>query len=165
MIACIGDSITYGQGVEFEESWPILIGGKNLGVCGETTRHGLNRFRAVQGASTVIIQFGHNDANRWDTDMGLRRVSLAAYTANLWEMVSRSKKYGAERVIIGIPYLTQHKGAQYREDVRAYAAVAVIVARLRGCKMWRAKCDLLPDGIHPSVDGHKQLAEQVGRLL
>jgi len=165
VIACIGDSITYGQGVDHTEAWPALIGGENLGVCGDTTRKGLERFRSVMGAHTVILQFGHNDANRWETDMGLRRVSPLAFTANLNEMVTRSRHYGAKRVIVGVPYVTDHKGDQYAQDVDWYAALAASVARLRGCPVWRAKCDLLPDGIHPSIAGHRQLADQVTGLL
>ena len=95
MIVAIGDSITAGQGLHPASAWPYRVPGYEgrilaHGVPGDTTRLGLERFpKDVQAyePEAVIIQFGHNDANRWETDRGLPRVSPDAFHANLHEMV------------------------------------------------------------------------------
>ena len=102
-IICIGDSITYGQNVRADEAWPAVLARltghdvRNAGVCGDTTRLGLERFpKDVQlhNPDVVVIQFGHNDANCWETDNGLPRVSEDAYAANIREMLARAGKVG-----------------------------------------------------------------------
>lgn len=177
-IICIGDSLTFGQGVEQKDRWTAVlqneIGGEhwvaNKGVCGDTTLLGLERFpRDVQDLrpDVVVLQFGHNDANAWETDRGLPRVGCDVYVANLREMIRRAVRFGASRVIVSLPYPTDHKGAGYRERLGVYrdAAATMIGGWPAVWAAWLPEPDLLPDGIHPSVAGHAAMAREVEGLI
>src|ERR1044072_1891775 len=107
----MGDSITEGQYIDPSVRWTSLIARRlaerfgedrfvsvNSGISGETTRLGLERYpRDVQERQTglLTIQFGLNDCNCWETDHGVPRVSEAAFTANLIEMIERGRVFGA----------------------------------------------------------------------
>lgn len=101
-IACIGDSITYGHGLEnpSEQSWPALLQAKlgdawhvvNLGVSGTTLideggypyRSTGNVEQAKQlGADLYIIMLGTNDANDSRFDIESYRTQLAALVDEL----------------------------------------------------------------------------------
>jgi carbonic anhydrase/acetyltransferase-like protein (isoleucine patch superfamily) len=124
VVVCIGDSITFGQLLtDHHKAWPILLEGYEIrvaGVPGDTTRLGLERFPKyvqTQDATAVIIQFGHNDANRWETDRGLPRVSASAFAANLEEMIDRCRVFGS------IPFLcslTPSKRSEAHAEDTAY---------------------------------------------
>jgi lysophospholipase L1-like esterase len=118
----MGDSITEGQYIDPSVRWTSLIARRlaevfgedafvslNRGISGETTRMGLERYpRDVQQAQPdlLTIQFGLNDCNCWDTDRGVPRVSEAAFTANLVEMIDRGRVFGARRIIIATNHRT-----------------------------------------------------------
>lgn len=173
MIVCIGDSITVGQHLEPPDvPWPVLlrVGEKIIvaGVSGDTTRLGLERFpRDVQihEPDVVVIQFGHNDCNRWQTDRGLPRVSPEAYAANLREMVERCRVFGA------VPYLCSitpsARSEQHAADVRQYDAILRDVARDANVAVIDvgAVTGVLPDGLHLDGEGHRQYASLVSAVL
>jgi lysophospholipase L1-like esterase len=128
-VICVGDSITYGQNVRADEAWPAILAQdtgwdvRNEGVCGDTTRLGLERFpKAVQlhRPDAVVIQFGHNDANIWDSDMGFPRVSPEAYVANVTEMWHRSRSAGAREVVILSPHEAPGRDRAYNLRLRFY---------------------------------------------
>jgi lysophospholipase L1-like esterase len=185
----MGDSITAGQYVPGPDRWTTRVeqrlhakfGTANIttmtrGVSGETTRMGLERFPAavqVEKPDVVTIQFGLNDCNCWQSDQGLPRVSLAAFKANLSEMVDRSRRFGANEVILltnnrtlrpapmvsGEAY--EHANERYSEAIREVA----VEADTRLCDVQRAfisfsdqELDLLllpaPDRLHLSAAGH-----------
>jgi lysophospholipase L1-like esterase len=176
MIVAIGDSITAGQGLHPASAWPYRIPGRTIyaaGVPGDTTRLGLERFpRDVQAhePEAVIIQFGHNDANRWQTDRGLPRVSEAAFLANLVEMVARCRAFDA------VPYLctltpTWRSEAltrdtfRYNDIVREVAFsrdVALIDVR---AAFGNGEGALLDDGLHLSDAGQLLFAQTVDAAL
>lgn len=123
-IIALGDSITYGDTGNHQEPSPVrwtdLLAEAtqhtvvNRGVNADTTRLALERFPAdVQesGADIVLIQFGYNDCNRWDTDNGLPRVSLKAFTANLEEMIARAEAFDIDPIIL--PMHACQKGPEY----------------------------------------------------
>lgn len=175
MIVCIGDSITAGQ--HQPVAWPALLNhGETVyaaGVPGDTTRLGLERFpRDVQDREpdVVVIQFGHNDANRWQTDRRLPRVSIQAYYANLDEMVKRARTFGA------VPYLCtitpSYRSEDHEADCRQYdrmlrgladgARVPVIDVRAA----FEGRRELvMADGLHLTPEGHRVYAETVMRVL
>ena len=177
MIVCIGDSITVGQHLDPPDvPWPVMLDiGPVLvrGVSGETTRMGLERFpRDVQAhePEIVVIQFGHNDCNRWETDRGLPRVSPDAYVANLAEMVDRSRRFGA------VPYLCtltpSKRSAQHAQDVAWYDALLRGVAAEKNVALidtraafGEAEGLLIGDGLHLSGDGHRLYARTVSAVL
>jgi lysophospholipase L1-like esterase len=173
MIVCIGDSITVGQHLDPPDvPWPVMlqVGEKVFvaGVSGDTTRLGLERFpRDVQAhePDVVVIQFGHNDCNRWQTDRGLPRVSPQAYAANLHEMIDRCRRFGA------VPYLCtltpSTRNAQHAADVQWYDSILRDVAREANVALIDvgSVTGVLPDGLHLDADGHRQYASLVSAVL
>lgn len=177
MIAIVGDSITYGQHLEDRgQAWPYLLTGIDrhvAGVPGDTTRLALERFPAdVQSREpqAVIIQFGHNDANRWDTDRGLPRVSRAAYMANLVEMIDRCEAFDAK------PYLCtltpSYRSAQHAEDVYEYDQALRDVAAMKIVSLIDVRDTfgldpelVMADGLHLTPMGHQVYAATVMAAL
>jgi lysophospholipase L1-like esterase len=176
-IVVCGDSITAGQHLdEGYAAWPQLLSTQlghpviARGVPGDTTRLGLERFpRDVQSQSpdVVVIQFGHNDANRWQTDRGLPRVSFAAYVANLAEMIERCLAFDAKPYLCTISPTYRSPGhaedcARYDAGLRELAAdLDVPLLDVRPVIEERH----LLDGLHLNFDGHLLYAGIVGAGL
>lgn len=171
MIVCIGDSITFAQYLDREHAWTTrlqeIVGDDvvNRGVCGDTTRLGLERFpRDVQQfrADTVVIQYGMNDANRWDTDGGLPRVSIAAFEANLVEMVERARRFSAQTVVL-CTITRSERSEQLSADSERYSSVIRSVARRQRTELFdaeRAVPDgLLLDKVHLNEEGNRCYAD------
>ncbi|HUX14885.1 MAG TPA: SGNH/GDSL hydrolase family protein [Phycisphaerae bacterium] len=168
---CIGDSITAGQMLGSGDlPWTAYLADSvQRGVPGDTTRRALERFPTdVQSveADMVIIQLGHNDANRWQTDRGLPRVSLAAFVANLEEMLDRAAAFGMEPVLCTLT--PSFRPEPHPADCRAYDAALRAVAARRGVRLADASgigADLMLDGLHLSADGHLAYADIVMAAL
>ncbi len=65
-VIALGDSCTFGWGVDGAESWPARLGAVNLGVPGYSSVQGAEVARRVQGArasSVIIAAFGANDGH------------------------------------------------------------------------------------------------------
>lgn len=172
-LVAFGDSITAGQYCDV--AWPQFLEGFDViakGVSGETTRQMLERFPAdvqQQQADIVVIQAGHNDCNRWESDGGLPRVSMAAYYANLLEMVERCRRFGAEPFLCTI--VPTAKEQEYDFDAMAYSYSVWDVAHEENAPVidvrtvfsshddWHSL--LLEDGLHLSEAGHRVYAETV----
>lgn len=113
-----GDSVCFGQGVSIHKGWVPRISAHleqlaatvgtefvvvNASVNGSTTRQALERMPyEVQspGVDVLLVQFGMNDCNYWQTDHGLPRVSQSAFRANLEEIIARGYQFGAKRVLL-----------------------------------------------------------------
>lgn len=175
-IRCVGDSITFGQHLSFRrKAWPVLIGADGRGVCGETTRQALERFpRDVQHdpADVTVLQWGHNDANCWESDRGLPRVSLPAFKANLAEMIHRCRTFDTEPVLC-TPTPTR-KDPGYDDSLREYGDAVESVAYHWGARLidvrWafnRHGIDglLMADGLHLTEAGHQVYADAVDSVL
>jgi lysophospholipase L1-like esterase len=176
MIVCIGDSITAGQYLpDGEKAWPALLQLYKVhaaGVPDDTSRLGLERFPSdVQRhePEAVVIQFGHNDANRWLTDRGLPRVSERAYAANLTEMVDRCRAFGAEPFLCTL--IPSHKNLRHSRDLCHYDQALREVAEDTRTRLidvraaWDSIDLLLPDGVHPTAEGHRRYAHRVQAAL
>lgn len=176
-IVCIGDSITAGQYIDGHLAWPNLLQGFEViprGISNETTRQALERFpRDVQerDPDIVIIQFGLNDCNRWETDRWLPRVSPAAFEANLTEMVTRTRKFDAEPILCTLsPTLKEDEfqadAAHYDDLIRDVAdRTWTRLFDVRGWLMGTGGQYLLDDGVHLNELGHKVYACGVQHLL
>lgn len=180
MIVCLGDSITYGQLLEPELAWPALVEGYDLwpaAVPGDTTRLGLERFpKEVQAPQpeAVILQFGHNDANRWLTDKSLPRVQKKAFKANLEEMIIRCKRF---RITPFLCTLTPtFKSQRYADDCKGYDETIRMVAESKDVRLidvrlaffrhpTGSKSLLLPDMLHLNADGQAVFANTVKKAL
>jgi lysophospholipase L1-like esterase len=202
-IVFMGDSITEGQYVHHSLRWTELVTAElrrkfqqdsndlhfffNRGVSGETTRQALERFpRDVQNVRPDImtLQFGLNDCNCWDSDMGLPRVSELAYRANLIEMIHRARHFGAKHIIFSTNHPTLRHGRlacgesletrreRYNEIVREVAVATHVTL----CDIDKAfprpsheeLRELLlpePDVLHLSSVGHRLYAQAILEYL
>lgn len=176
-IVAFGDSITYGDTGDHKQPhprrWTTLLAEKtghevvNKGVNGDTTRLALERFPAdVQesGADVVLIQFGYNDCNHWDTDHGLPRVSLGAFRENLEEMVGRARQFNIQPFVVPMHYSTRIGYQVWQAD---YCTVAEDTAKKHNSRGWffvdrypRFSLDL-PDGLHLSAADNEKYADWI----
>jgi len=191
--AIFGDSICVGQHVSPHRTWAVRLAARieaalaphpvvvlNPSINGDITRRALERMPfdiQASGVDAILIQFGLNDSNRWESDRGLPRVSEAAFAANLGEIVARARAFGARRVLLNTNHPTTRDAAplphsdvtqeacnrRYNEIVRAVAGEdREIVLTDMEAAFRRHIADrgvalaslLLPDGLHLSEAGH-----------
>jgi len=112
-----GDSICFRQLVSSHKTWAtaltksfeaLHLPGKqflvqNAGVNGNTTRQALERMHydvTSHAPDYVLIHFGMNDCNYWETDQGMPIVSPAAFMANPQEIVKKSLCSGVKHCFI-----------------------------------------------------------------
>jgi acyl-CoA thioesterase-1 len=171
-----GDSLTAGYGVDPDEAYPALIQHKiegaglpwrvvNAGLSGETTAGGLRRLDWIlrRKADLFVIELGGND--------GLRGIAPAVTRSNLKRMIERIRQQApGARVVLAGMLLPTNMGP---EHTREFAAIFPEIARESGAVLIPFLLDgvggnpslNLPDGIHPTADGHKIVAETVWRTL
>jgi lysophospholipase L1-like esterase len=190
-----GDSICYGQLVNVQETWAFKLAKKfgqksqknteilfqNKSVNGNTTRQALERlyFDVLSFSPTyVLIQFGLNDCNNWQTDNGLPRVSAKAFKSNLEEIILKCFSAGVQVVFINTNHLTQKKTNKKFIDIKYNKRNTIYNSKIREIfykykqkkyrivlndieKKWikninsaKYKTFLLTDGIHLSKKGH-----------
>ncbi len=174
-VIAIGDSVTYGQHVDPEHRWTTVLEKLiaepviNRGVCGDTTRGGLERFpQDVQNLRPriVFIQFGFNDCNHWKTDQGLPRVSPTAFRANLLEMVQRVRKFGAKPILVSM--FQADKGSEYLRWQMPYLEAIEVIRREQSMgfkNLWQDTIIPTIDGLHPTPEGHEVIAEVLASFL
>jgi lysophospholipase L1-like esterase len=129
-----------------------------------------------------------NDANIWQTDDGLPRVSEDAFQANLREIVARGRNAGARSVVmhtnhpttrdhtplVGTSQTYQERNTAYNELIRAVASADARITLVDIEAAWRERTGdsrealqelLLPDELHLSEQGHRLYAEITGPVL
>ena len=175
-ILFFGNSLTAGLGLEPDQAFPNLIQRKideigaeynviNAGLSGETSAGGLNRIEWVMNRtfSIFILELGAND--------GLRGLPLESTKSNLQGIIDKVKsKYPKIRVVIAGMMVPPNMGEDYSgEFLRVYPELAehndaeLIPFLLDGVA---GNPDLnLPDGIHPNVEGHQIVADNVWKVL
>lgn len=176
IILFFGDSITAGYGIDEREAFPALIQQRldslelpwrvvNAGLSGETSAGGLRRIDWLlqQPVDLLVLELGGND--------GLRGVSPIDTRLNLEDIIDRTRaKYSDVRIILAGMQIPPNLGPDY---AAAFADVYPSVARSKQVELIPfilegvgGIADLnLPDGIHPTVEGHKIVAETVWRGL
>lgn len=172
----IGTSLTAGLGLPEEQSFPLLIAGRiegaglpfrvvNAGVSGETSAGALRRIEWLlqQPFDVVVLETGANDMLR-GTDPG-------ATEQNIQDIIDRIRAADPEAPIIlagmlampnlGEPYRQQFESIYprlaERNDLPLVPFLLEGVAGERGLN--------LGDGIHPSAEGHRIIAETVWEVL
>jgi acyl-CoA thioesterase I len=171
-----GDSLTAGYGLDPDEAFPALIQRKldasgrawrvvNAGLSGETTAGGLRRLDWIlrQPVDVFVIELGGND--------GLRGIDPQTSRANLESMIKRVReRYPAVKVVLAGMQMPTNMGPEYtREFAAMYSDLAqklpitLIPFLLEG--VGGVPQLNLPDGIHPTAEGHKIVAETVWRAL
>ena len=170
LVVALGDSITAGLGVAPEEAYPALLEARlqregfdyrvvNAGVSGDTSAGGLRRidWALKLRPDVVIVALGAND--------GLRGQPPDDLHNNLTRIVERAKASGA-RVLLAGMRVPPNYGADY---ARAFAGVYPAVARTTGAALAPFLLDGVAgearlnqaDGIHPTPEGQRVIAERL----
>lgn len=133
-----GDSICFGQGVSIHKGWVSKISNEleklsilenrnfllsNASVNGNTTRLALERMPYdIQGhkPDLILVQFGMNDCNFWDSDNGCPRVSIEAFKANLKEIVTRALLNNCKHVFLNTNHPTLRNHSKMKNSNLTY---------------------------------------------
>jgi acyl-CoA thioesterase-1 len=175
-ILFFGDSITAGYGVGEDNAFPAIVQQKidsldwnykavNGGSSGETSAGGLRRIDWVlqQPVSVFVLELGGND--------GLRGIDLDNTKKNLQKIIDKVEaKYPDARIIVTGMQVPPNLGPEYTQQFKEmYPKLAE-----------ENNTELIPyflddlggnselmqsDGIHPTEEGHKLLAEKVWEVL
>jgi acyl-CoA thioesterase I len=169
-IIFLGDSLTAGYGVEADEAYPALIEQQlrsdgldvqviNMGVSGDTTAGGLNRldWSLKQQPDLLVVGLGGND--------GLRGIDLAASEQNLRAIIQRARNRDVTVLLLGMmipPNYGEEYTGQFREMFPRLAqelGVPLVPFLLEG--VGGVAHLNQPDGIHPTAEGHRLIAQHV----
>lgn len=176
-ILFFGDSITAGYGLDdTNDAFPGLIQKKidslgldyvvvNSGVSGETTAGGKSRIDWIlnQDIDIFILELGAND--------GLRGVAIAETRANLQAIIDAVKNKSPDtRIILAGIQLPPNMGQEYSTQFKAIfpdlasqnniELIPFVLKDVGGLKELNQA-----DGIHPTAQGHKIVAENVWEVL
>lgn len=171
-ILFFGTSLTAGYGLDQNEAYPALIQQKidsldlsykviNGGLSGETSAAGRSRIDWLlkQPVAVFVLELGAND--------GLRGIPVAETTANLQAIIDKvRKKYPQVKLVLtGMqvpPNMGQRYAADFREMFKKLAEknnmtyVPFLLEGVGGVPQLNQN-----DGIHPTAEGQKILAENV----
>ncbi len=174
LVVFLGDSISAGLHLAAEQAFPAVLQRElaadghpfrlvNAGVSGDTSAGGLRRIDWVLGQKpdVLVLELGGND--------GLRGMEPAQVEANLREIVARARAAGARVLLLGVQLPTSY-GAEYARD---FAAIYPRIAADLGVACVPSFLDgvggvpelTLPDGLHPTAEGHRRIARTVGPAL
>jgi len=174
VVAAFGDSISAGFGVDPGQSYPDDLqrlidaaGYKyhvvNLGVSGDTTSDGVERLPSVLALkpAIVILEFGGND--------GLRGQPVAAAKQNLARMIEALQGARAIVVLAGMT-LPRNYGSDYIQpfgqmyvDLAKQFSIPRIPFILEGVGGVASLTQ--PDGIHPTAEGARIVAQNTMKYL
>ena len=176
-ILCFGDSITAGYGLDdINDAFPAVLQSKidsiglkyvvvNSGLSGETTAGGSSRITWVlnQKIDVFLLELGAND--------GLRGVPLTETRTNLQTIIDavRAKNPNISIILAGME-LPPNMGQEYTTEFRSIfsdlakknevAFIPFILKDVGGIPELNQS-----DGIHPTEEGHKIVANTVWEVL
>ena len=176
VILAMGTSLTAGYGLDPDDSWPSLVQKRidaaglphrlsNAGVSGETSAGALRRMDWLlrQRVSVFILETGANDM--------LRGQDVAATRANVDAILARARRQAPppRLVLLGMR-AAPNLGAEY---VRSFSSIYADVARKHEAVLVPFVLDGVAgvqrlnqaDGVHPTAEGQKVIAETVWRVL
>jgi len=175
-IIFFGNSLTAGYGLDPGEAFPALIQSKidslglayqviNAGLSGETTAGGLSRIDWIlrQPVEIFILELGGND--------GLRGIPPSATFQNLQSIINRVReKYPHATIILTGIQVPPNMGNTYSIQFRTIfpklargnniLLVPFLLQGVGGIERLNQA-----DGIHPTSEGHRILAENVWNVL
>lgn len=175
-ILFLGNSLSAGYGLGTEFAFPALIQEKidslgwnfkviNAGLSGETSSGGLRRIDWLlqRKIDVFFLELGAND--------GLRGIPLDLTQQNLQAIIDRVKAKNAEvRIVIAGMLVPPNMGREYSSKFRTLflelakknetALVPFLLEGVGG----NPKLNL-PDGIHPTAEGHRIVARNVWQVL
>jgi len=175
IILFFGNSLTAGYGIELSQAFPALIQDRidslnlpyeirNSGLSGETSAGGDSRVEFVlntlkQPLAVFVLELGAND--------GLRGIDVVATRKHLQSIIEkvRSQHPHAEILLCGME-APPNMGEEFTQSFRSLfpelaethntALVPFLLEGVGGESQLN-----LPDGIHPTPEGHKILADNV----
>lgn len=173
-ILFLGDSLSEGQGLDEELSFPRLVE-RNLkskkfnvavingGVSGSTSASGVTRLKwhLKKKIDVLVLELGAND--------GLRGLKLEETQKNLIEIIKHAKEKKVKVLLLGL-LMPPNYGKKYVDDFeKMYSTIAksekipflpFVLNDVAG------KSELnLPDGIHPNAKGHEIVAKTVTNFV
>lgn len=176
IILCFGNSITAGMGLNIEEAFPAVIQNRldslglpyqvvNAGLSGETTASGKNRVSWVlnQKVDIFLLELGAND--------GLRGIPLNETRNNLQAIIDivREKNPDTQIILAGMqmpPNLGEDYTTEFKNIFPELAAkndiklIPFLLESVAGIPELNQQ-----DGIHPTIEGQKIVAENVWEVL
>lgn len=189
-VACVGDSITYGSGIEDREndSYPAklqkLLGNKylvrNFGVPGARVSH-LSRkpysnrkeFVAAQAFNpdVVVIALGINDTsvNEWQSNKEVFIKDYCSLISSFKELATKPRILLSNLMPVFQPY---EPYLEIQENIDQADALISQVAKEKSLSVidlfGRLDCEpqyYASDGLHPSKDGALIIAEMVSKAI
>jgi acyl-CoA thioesterase I len=172
IILFFGNSLTAGYGIDEDDAFAGLTQQRldslgldykviNGGLSGETTAGGLSRLEwfLEDQPEIFILELGGND--------GLRGIALTETKRNLLAMIDKVRsKYPETKIILAGMQIPPNMGQDYSNEFKEiYPAVAkeknvtlipFLLENVGGIPELN-----LPDGIHPTEEGHKLVFETV----
>jgi acyl-CoA thioesterase-1 len=175
-ILFFGNSLTAGYGLDILEAFPALIQEKidslglsykviNAGLSGETTASGNSRVEWVlrEPVDIFVLELGGND--------GLRGISTDETRKNLIEIIEKVRTTNADvKIVLAGMQIPPNMGEEYTSRFKVIypelseekntGLIPFLLKNVGGIP------DLnLPDGIHPTAEGHKIVAENIWEVI
>ena len=173
-ILVLGDSLSAGLGVDYDQSWPLLVEEElrsegydytvvNAGISGDTTSGGLSRLPkliSLHQPEILILELGGND--------GLRGTPLGLVENNLRKMIELSNEAGINVLMMGVQ-LPPNYGVSY---TKSFEAIFSNLSEEFGLVLVKGElADMIKDGlmqsdgIHPNAQGHIMIQQVVWKDL
>lgn len=175
-ILFFGNSLTAGMGLSPEDAFPALIQTMidslelgytvvNAGLSGETTASGKSRLNWVlnQKVDVFVLELGAND--------GLRGIPLDETRNNLQAIIDMVwAKYPDTKIVLAGMQIPPNMGQDYTSE---FKTIFPTLAEKNNITLIPFLLDKVaglpdlnqPDGIHPTVAGHKIVASNVWAVL
>lgn len=176
VILFFGNSITYGYGIDPENAFSSLVQEKldslgynylviNAGLSGETTASGNSRIEWVLKTvpEIFVLELGAND--------GLRGIDADETKKNLIQIINKVKQINPDvKILLAGMEVPPSMGEDYAASMRKIypeiseeEEIGLIPFILDGVA---GEPDLnIEDGIHPTEEGHRIVAETVWKYL
>lgn len=159
-IICFGNSLTYGYGVESNQSYPSVLAQKidlaviNAGVNGDTTSSALARLEKdvlSHDPYLVIVELGANDF--------LTKMPMQETVKNLSQIIDKIQAKGAIVALVDISagLLFKEYKAQYKKLAQVKGAI-FIPDVLTGII---TNPNLKSDFLHPNGEGYSLMAARI----
>jgi len=176
IILFFGNSLTAGMGLNPEEAFPAIIQQNidslnlgyttvNAGLSGETTSGGKNRLSWVlnQEVAIFVLELGAND--------GLRGIPLKETRNNLQNIIDAVKAKNADtQIVLAGMQIPPNMGPEYTTTFKSIfpelaeknnaALIPFLLEGVAGIPELNQA-----DGIHPTTEGQKILAQNVWQIL
>lgn len=176
VILCFGNSLTAGMGLKLEEAFPAVLQHKldslnlscqviNAGLSGETTASGKSRVGWVlnQKVDIFILELGAND--------GLRGIPLNETRMNLQAIIDIVKEKNPEvQIVLAGMQIPPNMGPEYTTAFKTIFPELAEKNNLKLIPFLLENVGGIPelnqdDGIHPTVEGQKIVADNVWAVL